>query len=81
MAIAFEKSNRGFDVAEFLDRYGSKCRLQKSSLATEDCIWFGVDTPFPSWTGTGNVSMHLTQQQVRELLPFLTRFALTGELK
>lgn len=34
---------RGFDLIVFTDRYGSECTLQKSSLASEDCIWFGVD--------------------------------------
>ena len=37
-----EQTVRGFDIAGFTDRYGSKCSIQKSSIATEDCIWFGV---------------------------------------
>lgn len=39
------KTPRGFSIINFEDRYGSVCSLQKSSLATEDCIWFGVDDP------------------------------------
>ncbi len=42
-----EKTERGFSFHEFEDRYGAKCSLQKSSLATEDAIWFGVDDPNP----------------------------------
>lgn len=40
--MKIEKTERGFALAEFTDRYGVKCSLQKSSLATEDAIWFGV---------------------------------------
>lgn len=41
------KTHRGFALIEFEDRYGAKCSLQKSSLATEDAIWFGVDDANP----------------------------------
>lgn len=41
------KTNRGFTLGEFEDRYGAKCSIQKSSLATEDAIWFGVDDADP----------------------------------
>ena len=37
------KTGRGFDIAEFTDEHGDQCSLQKSSLATEDCIWLGID--------------------------------------
>lgn len=40
-------TNRGFELYEFTDYYGSKCSLQKSSVATEDCIWLGIDDPEP----------------------------------
>jgi hypothetical protein len=42
-----DKTNRGFDYHEFKDRYGDECSLQKSSLATEDCIWFGINEAKP----------------------------------
>lgn len=35
------KTSRGFAFIEFEDSNGRACRLQKSSLATEDCIWLG----------------------------------------
>lgn len=38
-----KQTARGFDYTEFKDKYDNNCSLQKSSLATEDCIWFGVD--------------------------------------
>src|SRR5687768_254006 len=47
MPIKIKPNQRGFLVGEFKDRYNSICSIQKSSLATEDCIWFGVDDPNP----------------------------------
>lgn len=66
-----EKTQRGFSIVNFTDLYGAECSLQKSSLATEDAIWLGVDT----------ARMHLTQEQVSELLPLLQKFVNTGELQ
>lgn len=40
-------TDRGFPVIEFTDRYDFPCSIQKSSLAFEDAIWFGVDDPQP----------------------------------
>lgn len=42
-----KKTNRGFSLINFIDRYGKECSLQKSSLAFEDCVWFGIDDPDP----------------------------------
>jgi len=41
------KTNRDFDKIEFVDRYGDICNIQKSSLAGEDAIWFGVQDANP----------------------------------
>lgn len=46
------KTNRGFAICEFTDRYGKKCSVQKSSLATEDAIWLGVDDAEPKIMAT-----------------------------
>lgn len=43
--IEITKTERGFPYAEFTDRYGVQCSIQKSSLAFEDCIWLGVNDP------------------------------------
>ena len=40
-------TNRGFAIKEFVDLYGSKCSIQKSSLASQDAIWLGVDDANP----------------------------------
>lgn len=96
---------RGFTHAEFEDRYGAKCSIQKSSLATEDAIWFGINDADPQimcsdasrlglpcqghngWQKYQipeevllTTRMHLTQDQVRALIPVLAHFAETGEL-
>ncbi len=99
------KTNRGFDLIEFKDHYLSKCSLQKSSLATEDAIWLGVDDAEPKVMASKAESlgvrteetcgwvpypipvdvlmttrMHLTRDQVKELLPYLNKFVKTGEI-
>lgn len=89
-----EKTERGFDIAKFIDLNGLECSLQKSSRAAQDCIWFGVDDPKPEqlipgkgWRSVDfpkdtlfHSRMHLTQHQVKTLLPYLQKFAETGEL-
>lgn len=87
---------RGFSLGNFIDRYGNKCSIQKSSLATEDAIWLGIDDPkltifenegmgkyliteMPK-TFSVDSRMHLTREQVAELLPILQRFVETGEI-
>ncbi len=82
------RTERGFSVMEFIDRYDQKCSLQKSSLASEDAIWLGVSNSGPQMPGPKgqynedvNDRMHLTQEMVKKLLPHLERFAETGELR
>lgn len=41
------KTNRGFPRREFKDRYNAPCHLQISSIATEDCLWLGLDEADP----------------------------------
>jgi len=64
------KTERGFALIVFKDRYNFGCSLQKSSLAEEDCIWFGVHED----------RMLLTRDQLNMLMPYLNRFVKTGEL-
>lgn len=85
---------RGFSLIEFEDDYNNECSLQKSSIATRDCIWLGIDNPevkvlvygegwveYPLPEGVEIFNrMHLTQDQVRALLPYLETFVNTGEL-
>ena len=93
--MKLSKTERGFAFGEFKDKYGKKCSIQKSSLATHDAIWLGVndDAIDPQiMTSTGwakyeipeevllSTRMHLTQAMVKKLLPALQKFAETGEL-
>ena len=94
MAMELIHTPRGFPVVKFNDRNDVPCLLQMSSLATEETIWLGTDNAdprimVPGMTGWHKVvipgllvndRMHLTRDQVRELLPFLQKFAETGEI-
>jgi hypothetical protein len=86
-------TNRGFGIWEFYDMNGHKCSLQDSSVATEPVIWLGVDDVDPTIKGENgwepyndipkkvllHSRMHLTQEQVKTLLPVLKYFAETGD--
>jgi hypothetical protein len=62
----------------FEDDYKQQCSLQKSNSVLENKLWFEVDKDI---NGKGvNARMHLTQKQVKDLLPYLQKFADTGEL-
>lgn len=105
MNMTSGKTHHGFSTVRFEDHYGEKCSIQKSSLATEDAIWFGCDNANPQIMARNsaahgvttsetcgwvpypipddvllNTRMHLTRDQVAELLPTLKHFAETGEL-
>lgn len=89
-----DKTTRGFAIIEFKDRNGEDCSIQKSSVATEDCIWIGNNEANPKVLihGKGwqpveipsdvslNTRMHLSQDQVKELLPILQHFVKTGNV-
>jgi hypothetical protein len=93
MTVTVDTTSRGFTRIDFEDRYQNGCSLQMSSLASEAAIWFGCDDPEPRILVPNegcqpvvipglltNTRMHLTQEQVRELLPYLQHFVDTGEL-
>jgi len=92
-----KKTQRGFSINNFIDLYGEKCSIRKSSLATEDAIWFGVDSPKLTIfedeslgkyittdmpkTFAVHSRMHLNREQVKQLLPILKKFVKTGEFE
>lgn len=104
--IEFGDTQRGFRKGTFIDRYGEKCSIQKSSLASEDAIWLGIENANPQIMQSDAVRlglsqepnpvgwmpfpvpkevvmstrMHLTQEQVKELIPILQKFVDTGEI-
>jgi hypothetical protein len=98
-------TGRGFSRGAFSDLYGSPCSIQKSSLASDDAIWLGVDdvspkvlhgdarklgietdatcgwVPYPIPKEVSMATrMHLSREQVAQLLPILERFVATGEI-
>ncbi len=77
LPLVIRKSQRGFKYAEFRDRYQQKCSIQESSLATEPCLWLGVDTDL---NGKDSSRMHLTRPMAEELVKALEHFIKTGEL-
>lgn len=88
------KTERGFDLVEFEDSNEVECSLQKSSVATDDLVWLGcstiglkrfapggwIDVDLDDGSYIANTRIHLSRDQVAELLPILTRFVETGNL-
>lgn len=88
------ETQRGFAIAEFTDANDVECSLQKSSIAGTDMIWLGCSganpkllvqdkgwLPYPLPDAVSvTTRMHLTQEQVADLLPALQHFVDTGEL-
>ena len=63
---------RGFHRIDFTDRYGENCSLQKSSLATEDAIWLGIDDPkimefYPAPRETDEAWFDVTEEAMEKL--------------
>lgn len=95
--MKIDKNERGFAFSKFKDRSGYNCLIEKSSLATEECIWLGVDdsklTIFDDEkmikcintklpeNWRVNTQMELTRKQVADLLPLLQNFVNTGNLE
>ena len=90
--MKIKKTVRGFSCYEFEDCNGIKCSLQESS--SEDAIWLGCEDANPQRLIPGegwhviempseyiaNTRMHLTQDQVKNLLPVLQKFVEKGEI-
>lgn len=64
-----DMSPRGFAIVNFNDLYQEKCSIQDSSNGEHKAIWIGVNSS----------RMHLTQDMVKQLLPFLQEFADKGD--
>ena len=71
-------SDKGLRKIFFEDDFKQKCSLIKSNATLEDKIWFGVDKDVDGKTVVAR--MHLTQEHVKYLLPYLQKFADTGNL-
>ena len=94
--MEIKKTNRNFDITSFKDVYGQECSMQKSSVATDDYVWLGVSKPKLTVFKDNNKGqylvcdmpdnfdvssrMHLSREQVANLLPHLKKFVETGEI-
>ncbi len=77
--IKLSSTARGFFRGDFEDRYGQKCSIQESSIATENCIWLGVDVDM-NGEDVEHGRMHLTQSQAHDLIHILRHFVRVGTL-
>ena len=82
--MKFDTTERGFRAGMFEDFNGEKCSLQKSSIATEDCIWLGPDDANPMiFTPHGNPAwqpMPMPELVAGGHVSFTTRMHLTREM-
>lgn len=72
------KVENGLSKITFEDDYKQQCSLQKGNATLENKIWLGVEKDING--KAVNARMHLTQEQVKNILPYLEKFAETGEL-
>lgn len=54
-----QKTERGFELIRFEDKYKLVCSLQQSSAASEECIWLGIDDAKPQILATDALRLGL----------------------
>lgn len=64
------KTARGFDLIKFTDRYGAKCSIQKSSLASEHAIWLGVDDAEPKVMASKASQFNINTDETSGWIPY-----------
>lgn len=77
------KNSRGFSYFSFKDRNGEDCSIQKSSIATEDCLWIGCDNNSMPHHATGQYSsprMHINKNMAKKIIKKLIKFVETGDI-
>lgn len=79
---------RGFELIDFVDRYGEACSLQQSSLAIYEqpgasAVWLGCDhETIHEKTGERcGARMHLDREKVAALIPHLQAWLKTGSFR
>lgn len=80
------KTQRGFQLIKFKDRYEALCSLQQSSVADfeppgSSAIWLGLDRLVPEQDPRdGHITrMHLSLEDVKILNAYLTKWIETGK--
>lgn len=78
--IAWGKTERGFVIGTFRDRYEVLSSIQESSLAwgkggemSDHCIWLGCET-------IGKSRLHLSREMAGTIAKALQRFHDTGDI-
>ena len=77
--IDWKLTNRGFKRGEFKDYNNDDCSIQVSSLATDRCLWLGLETGMHV-DGRCLARMHIDQAMAHDLAQQLIYFAETGDL-
>ena len=67
---SLRSTERGFAIGEFKDQYGLKCSIQKSSIATKDCIWLGVDDASPEIMVSDARRLGITDSNANGWMPY-----------
>jgi hypothetical protein len=67
---ATDHTGRGFAKINFTDRYGVDCSIQKSSLATENAIWIGVEDANPEVMASEAVEVGVLTEQTTGWVPY-----------
>jgi len=73
-------TQRGFQYYEFKDQYGASCSIQKSSLATADAIWLGIDDADPKIMSSDAIRMGLRERTYTEADNGWTKFEIPKEV-
>jgi len=74
------RTPRGFELIEFVDENGETCHLQQSSVIGDYADAFDRPGSSAVWLGTSRKRMHLSREQVREVVDHLARWMETGSL-
>ncbi len=70
MGIELKPNARGFITGTFKDKYNAECSIQKSSTATEDCIWLGINDPNPQIMASDAKKIGLNATEVNGWVKF-----------
>lgn len=76
--MKIKRTERGFEIINFHDAFGDECSLQQSSAIGDTD--HGLEFPGSSyiWFGKKSNRMHLSEKQIKELIPLLENWVKTG---
>jgi hypothetical protein len=69
------KTQRGFQIIEFKDRYDNSCELQQSSLADYDqpgtsAVWLGISDPKPQIMTVDAIRLGIKAEESNGWVPY-----------